>query len=83
MRWLLIVIDYLDGNTLNKLRCLYALLFLQLDNTLLVRMLCCFYFCCVRNLINKSFKNFDRSFASVLISTLLLDFHSCFREMLF
>jgi len=36
IRWLLVIIDYVDSATLDKLRRLYTLLFLLLDNTLLV-----------------------------------------------
>jgi len=36
IRWLLVVVDYLENGALEKLHNLYALLFLLLDFTLLV-----------------------------------------------
>ena len=42
IRWLLVVLDYMEYGTLEKLRNLYNLLFLLLDFTLLVRIFSCF-----------------------------------------
>ena len=44
VRWLIIVIDHLENDTLDKLHRLYQLLFLQLDCTLLVNN---YYHCCI------------------------------------